>query len=109
MDLDTPHNLYMTAVIDPDQSLVTATEDEDFVCTSKENEVAFFPIHYMNSAELESAVQLCTADQGGQLSSKVRRIRDMIKDTPDMAFKVQKDGSLTIWGIQVWHCLLMYL
>ncbi|CAO3662730.1 unnamed protein product [Umbelopsis ramanniana] len=100
MDPDTPHNLYMTAVIDPNQSLVTATEDEDFDCNSKENDAAFFPIHYMNSAELESAIQLCTADQGGQLSSKVRRIRDMIKDTPDMLFKVQKDGSLTIWGIQ---------
>ncbi|KAH8550546.1 RAVE protein 1 C terminal-domain-containing protein [Umbelopsis sp. PMI_123] len=100
MDIDAPHNLYMTAVIDPNQSLVTATGDEDFDYTSEGTDATFFPIHYMNSAELDDAVQLCTVDQGGQLGSKVRRIRDMIKDTPDMLFKVQKDGSLTIWGIQ---------
>jgi hypothetical protein len=107
MDVDAPHNLYMTAVIDPNQSLVTATGDEDFDYTSEGTDATFFPIHYMNSAELEDAIQLCTVDQGGQLGSKVRRIRDMIKDTPDMLFKVQKDGSLTIWGIQV-CCMFLY-
>jgi len=101
MDADTPHNLYMTAVIDPNQSLVTATGDEEYDGCSQSNDAVFEPIHYMNSEELQSSIQICAADQGSQISSKVRRIRDMIKDTPDMLFKVQKDGSLIIWGIQV--------
>ena len=101
MDADTPHNLYMTAVIDPNQSLVTATGEEDDESCSQLNKSCFYPIYYMNSQELESAIQMCVADQGSQISSKVRRMRDMIKDTPDMLFKVQKDGSLIIWGVQV--------
>lgn len=91
----------MTAVIDPDQSLVTATDNEQSISNTKYQVDLFNPIHYINTYELDRAIQACDTSGLNKHSNKVRRIRDMIKDTPDMLFKVQQDGSLTIWGIQV--------
>jgi carotenoid cleavage dioxygenase-like enzyme len=88
-------------VIDPNQSLVTAIDSEQLTSNDKSQDDSFYPIHYINTYELDRAIQECDATCENKFSNKVRRIRDMIKDTPDMLFKVQQDGSLTIWGIQV--------
>ncbi|RUP50038.1 RAVE protein 1 C terminal-domain-containing protein [Jimgerdemannia flammicorona] len=98
------HMFYMCAVVDPNQSLVTSQSPED---RSISNHPDFFsPIHCIDSKELTSAVQLAVEIQGegskqDQMAElRLRRLKEMIRDTPDLLLQVQRDGSLIIWGIQ---------
>src|SRR4051812_34190474 len=99
------HMLYMCAVVDPNQSLVTSQSPED---QSIPNHPDFFsPIHCIDNEELTNAVRLAVDvqnDSGKQdqmVNVRLRRLKEMLRDTPDLLLQVQRDGSLIIWGVQV--------
>jgi WD40 repeat protein len=120
IDLDKPQMLYMCAVIDSNQSLVTSEPTEETIHAShdigdivmgtktvNEEEAEaddFSPIHYIGCDELSSAVHAqfkSYSKQHEKFDQKLERIRDRVKDTPDLLFRIQADGSLTFWGVQV--------
>ncbi|KAL7308090.1 regulator of (H+)-ATPase in vacuolar membrane, variant 3 [Mucor circinelloides] len=109
-DLKQPYFLYMCAVIDSNQSLVTSevedanhhphhspAEGEDD-CEIDD----FSPIHYIGCDELASAVnaKFRSHSKHERFDQRVDRIRDRVRDTPDLLFRIQADGSLTFWGVQ---------
>ncbi|KAI9015822.1 hypothetical protein CLU79DRAFT_707113 [Phycomyces nitens] len=103
----------MCAVIDPSQSLVTA---ESGSMASQDGSVAYLdhiedvsPIHYIDCGELQSAISTQPHSQSKQekLDQRIKKVRDLIKDTPDLLFRVQSDGSLTFWGVKVdWRLVI---
>lgn len=108
--LEHPQQLYMCAVIDSNQSLVTSetnktahelihpdSQDEDH-----QVEDNFSPIHYIGCDELASAVyaKFKSYSKQDRFDQRVERIRDRVRDTPDLLFRIQSDGSLTFWGVQ---------
>lgn len=97
VSLDKPHILYMCAVIDSNQSLVTSENDD------LENKEDFSPIHYIGCDELLNAIhaQFKSHSRHDRFDQRLERIRDRVKDTPDLLFRIQADGSLTLWGVQV--------
>ncbi|KAL0097480.1 RAVE protein 1 C terminal-domain-containing protein [Phycomyces blakesleeanus] len=110
VDLETPHALYMCAVIDPSQSLVTA---ESGSMASQDGSVAYLdhiedvsPIHYIDCGELQSAIstqpqyQSLSQSKQEKLDQRIKKVRDLIKETPDLLFRIQSDGSLTFWGVK---------
>ncbi|RCH95795.1 regulator of (H+)-ATPase in vacuolar membrane, partial [Rhizopus azygosporus] len=96
VSLDKPHILYMCAVIDSNQSLVTSENDD------LENKEDFSPIHYIGCDELLNAIhaQFKSHSRHDRFDQRLERIRDRVKDTPDLLFRIQADGSLTLWGVQ---------
>ncbi|CEP07241.1 hypothetical protein [Parasitella parasitica] len=107
-DLNQPHFLYMCAVIDSNQSLVTSgTEDsnhhsQDGNSSDDSDADDFSPIHYIGCDELSSAVhaRFRSHSKHERFDQRVERIRDRVRDTPDLLFRIQADGSLTFWGVQ---------
>jgi hypothetical protein len=109
--------LYLCAVIDSNQSLVTSNEPDDsnsnnnHSCSSSGNSMVdydqissdFSPIHYIGCDELHSAIysQFRSHSKHERFDQRLDRIRDLVRDTPDLLFRIQSDGSLTFWGIQV--------
>ncbi|KAI9477752.1 MAG: hypothetical protein EXX96DRAFT_459246, partial [Benjaminiella poitrasii] len=85
----------MCAVIDPNQSLVTS---EGYNL----NDDNFSPIHYIGCDELLSAVQakFRSHSKHERFDQRVERIRDRVRDTPDLLFRIKADGSLILWGVQ---------
>ncbi|KAG2213642.1 hypothetical protein INT46_000817 [Mucor plumbeus] len=107
-DLNQPYFLYMCAVIDSNQSLVTSeigdsshkhNDDND---NEETNHDDFSPIHYIGCDELASAVhaKFRSHSKHERFDQRVERIRDRVRDTPDLLFRIQADGSLTFWGVQ---------
>ncbi|KAG0842100.1 hypothetical protein G6F19_001183 [Rhizopus arrhizus] len=94
--LKKPCVLYMSAVIDSNQSLVTS-EDE-----AQEDKEEFSPIHYISCDELLGAInaQFKSHSKHDRFDQRLERIRDRVRDTPDLLFRIQADGSLTFWGVQ---------
>ncbi|KAI8367412.1 hypothetical protein EDC96DRAFT_421586, partial [Choanephora cucurbitarum] len=91
----------MCAVIDSNQSLVTSEQDQsanDHINDGSD----FSPIHYIGCDELASAVNIRfrSHSKHERFDQLVERIRDRIRDTPDLLFRIQADGSLTLWGVQ---------
>lgn len=122
IDLEKPETLYLCAVIDSNQSLVTSEPTEEVVRAShdiadtvmgsdsskqeeeEEEQEEFSPIHYIGCDELVSAVHAqfkSHSKHQEKFDQRLERIRDRIKDTPDILFRIQADGSLTFWGVQV--------
>ena len=113
VDLEQHYMLYMCAVIDSNQSLVTSEPAEETIHASHdvsdmlvgegegEND-GYSPIHYIGCDELANAVQakFRSHSKHERLDQRVDRIKDRVKDTPDLLFRIQSDGSLTLWGIQ---------
>lgn len=97
VSLNKPCVLYMSAVIDSNQSLVTS-EDE-----AQEDKEEFSPIHYISCDELLGAInaQFKSHSKHDRFDQRLERIRDRVRDTPDLLFRIQADGSLTFWGVQV--------
>ncbi|KAI9316515.1 hypothetical protein BX666DRAFT_1858943 [Dichotomocladium elegans] len=91
----------MCAVVDPNQSLVTAAFDED-PSIDQGDEDEFTPIHYIGCDELRGSIfaRLEGQPKYGRLYQSLERMRDLINDTPDLLFRIQSDGSLTFWGVQ---------
>ncbi|KAI8640796.1 RAVE protein 1 C terminal-domain-containing protein [Parasitella parasitica] len=107
-DLDHPQFLYMCAVIDSNQSLVTSLVDDSNHrpqdCSSSDDGETedFSPIHYIGCDELSSAVhaKFRSHSKHERFDQRVERIRERVRDTPDLLFRIQADGSLTFWGVQ---------
>lgn len=107
-DLNQPHFLYMCAVIDSNQSLVTSEVKDSNHQRSDDNDNEeidhddFSPIHYIGCDELASAVhaKFRSHSKHERFDQRVERIRDRVRDTPDLLFRIQADGSLTFWGVQ---------
>ncbi|KAI8988976.1 hypothetical protein BDB01DRAFT_719024 [Pilobolus umbonatus] len=91
--------LYLSAVIDSNQSLVTS---EPEVNMHHHNEDVSL-IHYIDSDEMQNAIyaQFKSHSKHHRLDQRLERLRDRIRDTPDYLFRIESDGSLTFWGIQV--------
>ncbi|KAI9347506.1 hypothetical protein BD770DRAFT_327732 [Pilaira anomala] len=87
----------MCAVIDSNQSLVTNDDDKE------EEDDDYSPIHYIGRDELSNAVhaQFKSHSKHERFDQRLERIRERVKDTPDLLFRIQSDGSLTFWGVQV--------
>ncbi|KAK4511806.1 uncharacterized protein ATC70_003805 [Mucor velutinosus] len=112
-DVQQPHFLYMCAVIDSNQSLVTSkveeanhhhhsAQGEEEEEEEEEEQDDFSPIHYIGCDELASAVhaRFRSHSKHERFDQRVDRIRDRVRDTPDLLFRIQADGSLTFWGVQ---------
>lgn len=102
------HMFYTCAVVDPNQSLVTSQSLEDQSTPNHPNHPNFFsPIHCINNEELTNAIQLAVEIQNEcgkhdqMADARLRKLKEVIRDTPDLLLQVQRDGSLIIWGIQV--------
>jgi len=109
-----PCVLYIAAVIDPSQFLVAipspppspTSSDSLPSLFSPDDEVLSTPIHWIHAAEFVSTVRLALdALEGGDgqngVGNLVRRLTGLAKNTPDLMYQVQKDGSMIIWAIQV--------
>ncbi|KAI9344199.1 RAVE protein 1 C terminal-domain-containing protein [Zopfochytrium polystomum] len=113
-----PHQFEMRAIIDP--PLDTMQEEE--TRRSRINQPirgAFLgdspqyidvPIlHWLPGAEIEAAIDYTEVKEDTFVKKKrksatslrrSKRLRDVMKDYPDMLFWIGFDGSITIWGIQ---------
>ncbi|KAG2218969.1 hypothetical protein INT45_008393 [Circinella minor] len=113
IDSEKPQLLHMSAVIDSNQSLVTeetssSTENIHSCHTfhkkeeEEEEDDDFAPIHYISCDELKSSLyaQLRCHSRHDKLDHALEKMRDLIRDTPDLLFRIQADGSLTFWGVQ---------
>lgn len=106
IDSEKPHMLHMCAVIDPSQSLVTAdlsSSENGSAHIREHHSDDFTPIHYIGCDEIGSSIytQFRHHSRNDKLDHRLHRVRDMIHDTPDLLFRIQPDGSLTLWGVQV--------
>lgn len=105
LDITKPHILRMCAVIDPSQSLVTSESENGSVTrVVNAHEEDFSPIHYIMCDELQESMHTRAYNhQSGhsRINHCIQRVRALIRDTPDLLFRVQPDGSLTLWGVQV--------
>ncbi|CAO3607183.1 unnamed protein product [Cunninghamella echinulata] len=117
-DIKMPYRLYMCAVIDPSQSLVTSDSSAS-ICSSHHNSIedennnnnhdyhedGFSPIHYIGCDELQNALNVYQLHQSvskhsESISQQIEKVKEMAKDTPDLLFRIQLDGSIIFWGIQ---------
>ncbi|KAI8085118.1 RAVE protein 1 C terminal-domain-containing protein [Halteromyces radiatus] len=133
-DINLPHRLYMCAVIDPSQSLVTADSSAS-ICSSSHNSMMttstsddystnssnndnnthhmeeFSPIHYIDCDELRNAIKVYEIRQANahhrhhqhhhySLDQQLEKVKNLIRDTPDLLFRLQPDGSIIFWGVQ---------
>ncbi|KAI9248162.1 hypothetical protein EDC94DRAFT_528533 [Helicostylum pulchrum] len=94
----------MCAVIDSNQSLVTNSIEE-------EEDDDYSPIHYIGCDELSNAVhaQFKSHSKHERFDQRLERIRERVRDTPDLLFRIQSDGSLTFWGVQVKYIYIFIL
>lgn len=107
---DETHVFYMRALVDPSQNLMTSQPQEHIQnTTSTISKLVNYPIHYISHIGIKNSIQIAIEGNDKQrynfqkeMYSKLLKFRDLIKDTPDLLFQVQDDGSLTIWGIQVY-------
>ncbi|GAA5804339.1 hypothetical protein HPULCUR_009827 [Helicostylum pulchrum] len=116
INLDQSHILYMCAVIDSNQSLVTSEPAEEQAhivhnvastmmgedSIEEEEDDDYSPIHYIGCDELSNAVhaQFKSHSKHERFDQRLERIRERVRDTPDLLFRIQSDGSLTFWGVQ---------
>ncbi|KAI7868809.1 hypothetical protein BDF14DRAFT_477737 [Spinellus fusiger] len=106
IDPEKPHAFYMCAVIDPNQSLMTSetssrlSQDSNMYHADHIEDTS--PIHYINCNELRSAV--CAQSQSysrhDKLNQRIKKVQELVRETPDLLFRVQSDGSLTFWGVK---------
>ncbi|KAG0001475.1 hypothetical protein BGZ79_004606 [Entomortierella chlamydospora] len=84
------------AIIDPNQWLV-----------SQHQTTAQYPIHALDGMEFAMAVEYAvskTVDKNNDANSiSLRKLKELVRDTSDLFFQIQGDGSMIIWGVQVLH------
>jgi len=82
------------AIIDPNQWLV-----------SQQQSITQYPIHALDGMEFAMAVEYAaskTVDKNNDVNSiRLRRLKEIVRDTSDLFFQIQGDGSMAIWGVQV--------
>ncbi|KAI8330852.1 RAVE protein 1 C terminal-domain-containing protein [Chlamydoabsidia padenii] len=119
-DINVPNRLYMCAVIDPSQSLVTS-DSSTSICSSSHHSKSttttddhkhihhqndeFSPIHYIGCDVLRNAINVYKLRQASSkhshyLDHQLDKVKDLIRDTPDLLFRLQPDGSIIFWGVQ---------
>lgn len=124
-DVNVPYRLFMCAVIDPSQSLVTSDSSASNCSSSHHSTTTtttsiddhahkhthhlndeFSPIHYIGCDELRNAINVYKLRQASSkhpqyLDQQLDKVKDLIRDTPDLLFRLQPDGSIIFWGVQV--------
>ncbi|KAI8350525.1 RAVE protein 1 C terminal-domain-containing protein [Mortierella sp. GBAus27b] len=90
--LHQPASMSMCAVIDPNQWLVSQHQSTQH------------PIHALDGMEFAMAVEHAaskTVDRSNDPNSiRLRRLQEIVRDTSDLFFQIQGDGSMIIWGVQ---------
>jgi hypothetical protein len=83
----------MCAVIDPNQWLVSQHQSTQH------------PIHALDGMEFAMAVEHAaskTVERSNDPNSiRLRKLQEIVRDTSDLFFQIQGDGSMIIWGVQV--------
>ncbi|KAF9350624.1 regulator of (H+)-ATPase in vacuolar membrane, partial [Mortierella sp. NVP85] len=92
--LHQPASMSMCAIIDPNQWLVS----------QQQQSTAQYPIHALDGMEFAMAVEYAaskTVDKNNDANSiRLRRLQEIVRDTADLFFQIQDDGSMIIWGVQ---------
>ncbi|KAL1924188.1 uncharacterized protein VTP21DRAFT_7223 [Calcarisporiella thermophila] len=112
----TPHAFQLSAIIDPNQFLVTSqshstsSSNSPTPATFPENPILsshYLPIHWIPASELLDAISYASVGKDPDLvanNPQLKRLKDLSSETPDLFFQIQTDGSLAIWGIQNLGC-----
>ena len=89
-----PESMSICAIIDPNQWLV-----------SQQQSITQYPIHALDGMEFAMAVEYAaskTVDKNNDANSiRLRKLKEIVRDTSDLFFQIQGDGSMVIWGVQV--------
>ncbi|KAG0089757.1 regulator of (H+)-ATPase in vacuolar membrane, partial [Podila epicladia] len=89
-----PESMSICAIIDPNQWLVSQQQSSN----------TQYPIHALDGMEFAMAVEYAaskTVDKNNDANSiRLRKLKDLVRDTSDLFFQIQGDGSMIIWGIQ---------
>ncbi|KAI1317690.1 regulator of (H+)-ATPase in vacuolar membrane [Mortierella claussenii] len=93
LTLQQPESMSIWAIIDPNQWLV-----------SQQQSTTQYPIHALDGMEFAMAVEYAaskTVDKDNDATSiRLRKLKELVRDTSDLFFQVQGDGSMIIWGVQ---------
>ncbi|KAF9136164.1 regulator of (H+)-ATPase in vacuolar membrane [Mortierella sp. 14UC] len=88
-----PESMSICAIIDPNQWLV-----------SQQQSITQYPIHALDGMEFAMAVEYAaskTVDKNNDANSiRLRKLKEIVRDTSDLFFQIQGDGSMAIWGVQ---------
>ncbi|KAK3842238.1 MAG: RAVE protein 1 C terminal-domain-containing protein [Linnemannia gamsii] len=88
-----PESMSICAIIDPNQWLV-----------SQQQSITQYPIHALDGMEFAMAVEYAaskTVDKNNDANSiRIRKLKEIVRDTSDLFFQIQGDGSMVIWGVQ---------
>ncbi|KAF9213257.1 regulator of (H+)-ATPase in vacuolar membrane [Podila verticillata] len=91
-----PESMSICAIIDPNQWLVSQQQ---------QSSNSQYPIHALDGMEFAMAVEYAaskTVDKNNDSNSiRLRKLKELVRDTSDLFFQIQGDGSMIIWGIQV--------
>ncbi|KAF9322115.1 regulator of (H+)-ATPase in vacuolar membrane [Podila horticola] len=89
-----PESMSICAIIDPNQWLVSQQQSSN----------TQYPIHALDGMEFAMAVEYAaskTIDKNNDANSiRLRKLKELVRDTSDLFFQIQGDGSMIIWGIQ---------
>ncbi|KFH65977.1 hypothetical protein MVEG_08079 [Podila verticillata NRRL 6337] len=90
-----PESMSICAIIDPNQWLVSQQQ---------QSSNSQYPIHALDGMEFAMAVEYAaskTVDKNNDSNSiRLRKLKELVRDTSDLFFQIQGDGSMIIWGIQ---------
>ncbi|KAF9966919.1 regulator of (H+)-ATPase in vacuolar membrane [Mortierella alpina] len=88
-----PESMSICAIIDPSQWVV-----------SQQQTTTQYPIHALDGMEFAMAVEYAaskTVDKSNDANSiRLRKLKELVRDTSDLFFQIQGDGSMVIWGVQ---------
>ncbi|KAF9420312.1 regulator of (H+)-ATPase in vacuolar membrane [Podila epigama] len=91
-----PESMSICAIIDPNQWLVSQQQQQ--------SPIGQYPIHALDGMEFAMAVEYAaskTTDKNNDANSiQLRKLKELVRDTSDLFFQIQGDGSMIIWGIQ---------
>lgn len=99
-----PIQYHLGAIIDPADFPLTenpSTARKRHICS----------VHWLNGEEVQRVIKLRESEEmrflkknsrrkPGSTLLKTKKLKEVMKDYPDMLFHVQSDGSMVIWGIQ---------
>ena len=89
-----PESMTICAIIDPNQWLV-----------SQQQSITQYPIHAIDGMEFAMAVEHAASKTNEKTndanSIRLRKLKELVRDTSDLFFQIQGDGSMVIWGVQV--------
>ncbi|KAF9585501.1 regulator of (H+)-ATPase in vacuolar membrane [Lunasporangiospora selenospora] len=102
--LSQPESMSISAVIDPNQWLLSQHHHQQESQHHHQQCTAQYPIHALDGMEFAMAVEHAASksvDKGNDVNSiRIRRLQELVKDTSDLFIQVQEDGSMSVWGVQ---------